>query len=119
MCQAAIVPCNLLNKFQPLAITAKLIEKRAKSFISNKYNAWFSEHISQQLEKGIQPADVKESLEITELKTMHDKWIVDLYQYFFRQKEIVLNGFKAAGIREAVESANAVLLRIGNLFTGK
>ena len=34
------------------------------------------------------------------------------------QDEIILNGFKAAGITEAVESANAVLERIENPFRG-
>ena len=91
-CQAAIVLCSLTNKFQPLEITAKLIEKCAKSFISNKYNTWFSEQTSHQLQKGIQPADIKESLGITELKAMHAGSIVDLHQYFSRQWEIILNG---------------------------
>ena len=69
MCQVAIVPHNLTNKFQPLDITVK---KPIKSFISNKYNEWFSKQVSQQLEKGIQPADSKVSLGLTELKVMQN-----------------------------------------------
>ena len=109
MCQVAIVPHNLTNKFQPLDITVK---KPIKSFISNKHNEWFSKQVSQQLEKGIQPADVKVSLGLIELKVMHAKWIMELYNHLYNQNEIILNRFKAAGITETVESANTVLERI-------
>ena len=43
MCQVVIVPHNLMNKFQPLDITANT---PVKSFISNKYNEWFSKQVS-------------------------------------------------------------------------
>ena len=69
MCQVAIVPHNLTNKFQPLDITVK---KPIKSFISNKHNEWFSKQVSQQLEKGIQPADSKVSLGLSQLKLMQN-----------------------------------------------
>ena len=54
MCQVVVVPHNFTNKFQTLDIT---VNKSAKSFILNKYNERFSKQVSQQLEKGIQPAD--------------------------------------------------------------
>ena len=115
-CEVIMVPHNFTNKFQPLDTT---VNKPAKSFISNSYNEWFSQQVSQQLEKGIRPADVKVSLNLTELKVMHAKWISKLYDYLCAQDEITLNGFKAAGITEAVESANAVLERIETLFAVK
>lgn len=112
-CQVAIVPHNLTNKFQPLDIT---VNKPAKSFISNKYNEWFSEQVSQQLQKGIPAPDVQVSLGLVELKVKHARWISELYYYLCSQKEIILNGFRAAGITEAVESASSVLERIENPF---
>ena len=42
------------------------------------YIEWFSKQVSQQLEKGTQPADIKVSLGLTELKVMHAKWILEL-----------------------------------------
>ena len=83
-----------------------------KSFIINKYNEWFFKKVSQQLEKDIQPVDVKVSLGFTELKVMHAKWIMELYNHLYNQNEIILNRFKAASITETVESANTVLERI-------
>ena len=87
MCQVVIVPHNLTNKFQPLDIT---INKPAKSFISNKYNEGFFKQVSQQLEKGIQQADVKVSLGFIDLKVMHAKWILELYHHLCHQNEIIM-----------------------------
>ena len=112
MYQVDIVPHNHTNKFQPLDITAN---KPAKSFISNKHNEWFSKQVSQQLEKGIQPADVKVCLGLIELKVMHAKWILELHNHLRHQTGI--NGFKVASIAETVESANTVLKRIENSFS--
>ena len=79
MCQVVIVPHDLTNKFQPLDIN---VNKPVKSFISNKYNGWFSKQVSQQLEKGIQLADVKVSLNVikTRLYLMVSKLLVLLRQ---------------------------------------
>ena len=113
-CQVVIVPHNLTNWFQPLDIT---VNKPVKSFISNKYNEWFSMLVSQQLDKGTQPVDVQVSLGLTEMKVMHAKWILELYNYLCRQNKIILNGFKAASFSEVVESANTVLEKIENPFS--
>ena len=109
MCQVVILPHKLTNKFQPLDNT---VNEPAKSFISSKYNEWFSKKASQQLVKGIQPADFKVSSGIIELKVMNSKWILEIYNLLCHQNEIILNDFKAAIITEAVESANTVLERI-------
>ena len=90
MCQVVVVPRNLTNKFQPLDIT---VNKPTKSFMSSKYDGWFSKQVSQQPEKGIQPADVKVSLGLIELKVMHAKWILELYNHLCHPNEIILNGF--------------------------
>ena len=48
---------------------------------------------------------------------MHAKLILELYNHLCHQNEIIHNGFKAASITEAVESANTVLHRIENSFS--
>ena len=45
---------------------------------------------------------------------MHARWISSLYHYLCDRKEIILNGYEAAGITEAVESATAILQRVEN-----
>ena len=112
-CQVLIVPHNLTNKFQPLDVT---VNKPAKSFISNLYNEWFAEQVTKQIRNGIPPADIQVSLNLGELKVMHARWISSLYHYLCDRKEIILNGYEAAGTTEAFESATAILQRVENPF---
>ena len=44
------------------------------------------------------------------------QWIVDIYDYLRNQPEITINDFRAAGISEAVDSAQSVVQRIENPF---
>ena len=55
-CVLIMIPHNLANKFQPLDIT---FNKPAKSFIKEKYNIWYTEQVTKQLNEGKDPADVK------------------------------------------------------------
>ena len=73
-----IVPCNLTNKFQLLDLT---VNKAAKAFSQNRYNDWFSDQVARQLKSGNDPTDIKVSLMLSDLKPLHAKWIVDLYNY--------------------------------------
>ena len=113
-----VIPELFYRSIQPhkqVSTTWHNLNKPGKSFISDKYNEWFSMQVSQQLKKNIQPADVQVFLILTELKVMHVKWILELYIYLCRRNEIILHGFKAASMR--VESANTVLEKIENPFS--
>ena len=55
-CEIVIIPHNLTNKFQLLNIS---VTKAAKKFKQNQYNNWFSNEVSVQLKKGIDPANKK------------------------------------------------------------
>ena len=75
---ALIVPHNLINKFQPLDIT---VNKPAKSVIKDKYNMCYTEQVAKQLNEGKVPADVDVSLNLSEIKPLHAKWIYEMYEY--------------------------------------
>ena len=115
-CELVIVPHNLTNKFQPLDLT---INQKAKKFISNKFNVWYADKVSKQLQLGKAAADVKVSLKLSDLKPLHAQWIVDMYNYLKNEKESVVKGFEKAGILEAVESAQKVYSRCENPFDEK
>ena len=112
-CALIIVPHNLTNKFQPLDIT---VNKPAKSFIKDKYNMWYTEQVAKQLNEGKAPADVEVSLNLSEIKPLHAKWIYEMYEYLRGRSDLVLNGFESAGITEAVEKSNEDFERIENSF---
>ena len=114
-CALIIVPHNLTNKFQPLDIT---VNKPAKSFIKDKYNMWYTEQVAKQLNEGKAPADVEVSLNLSEIKPLHAKWIYEMYEYLRGRSDLVSNGFGSAGITEVVEKLNEVFERIENTFLG-
>ena len=64
-CESLIVPHNLTKKFQPREIS---VNKTAKAFIQNQYNDWFSNKVSVQLKKGTDPADIKITSKLSNLK---------------------------------------------------
>ena len=111
--KVAIVPHNLTHKFQPLDIS---VNKAAKALIQNVYNEWFSNQVAIQLKHGIDPADVKISSKLSDLKPLHASWIVELYDHLSNEAEMIINGFGSAGITEAVNDANSVLEIVENPF---
>ena len=67
-CEIVIVPHNLMSKFQPLDIS---VNKAGKAFIQNQYNDWFLNEESVQLRKGINPADIKMTSKLSNVKPSH------------------------------------------------
>ena len=112
-CDVVIIPQNLTNKFQPLDLT---VNKAAKRFIQHQYNDWFSDQVARQLKSGKDPTDIKVSSKLSDLKPLHASWIVDLYKYMQGEDELILKGFKEAGIYEAINDAQEVFERVENLF---
>ena len=57
---------------------------------------------------------MKVSVTLTDIKPLRAQWIVDVYNYLREKRDLIVNGFVAAGISEAVESAQSVMSRIEN-----
>ena len=89
-----IVPHNLTNKFQLLDVS---VNKPAKAFITNKYNDWYSQQVVDQLGKGVQPTQIQVSAKITDIKPLHARWIVGLYEHTnicASRRRLLLKGFR-------------------------
>ena len=112
-CEIVIVPHNLTNIFQPLDIS---VNKAAKGFTQNQYNNWFSNEVSFQLKKVIDPACIKITLKLSNLKPLHASWIDFLYKHLSDNQEVIVTGFDGAGISEAVSKATTILDKVENLF---
>ena len=72
--------------------------------------------MSKQLRAGKAAANVKVSLRLSVIKPQHVKWIVDLYNTLKDDKERAINGFRSAGITEAIENAKDVVEKVENPF---
>ena len=111
--EIVIIPHNLTNKFQSLDPG---VSKAAKTYVFEKRNTQTANKISKQLKKDIAPPDVKVSLRLSVIKPLHAKWIVDLYHHLKADKEMIVNGFRTAGIFEAIENAQVITEKVENPF---
>ena len=103
-CEIVILPHNLTNKFQPLALT---INKATKIFIQNQYNDWFSNQVAHQLKSVKYPINIKIS-KLSDLKSLHAGWIVNLHNHMQGEWETIVKGFSEAGIVEAIKDSEAL-----------
>ena len=68
------VPANMTHLYQPLDLT---VNGYAKQFCKRKFNQWYTDQITQQLDDGktVQEIDVK--LRLTTLKPLHAQWMTE------------------------------------------
>ena len=50
------------------------MNKGAKSFLSDKYQDWYANQVSKQLERGVEPFNLKVDVTLTNLKPLHAEW---------------------------------------------
>ena len=95
------VPPNMTKFYQPLDLT---VNGSAKRFMGKKFNGWYSDQITQQLESGKSLEDVDVKLRLSILKPIHAEWVVDFYNYMTSDdgKKVIENGWLASGIADAV-----------------
>ena len=69
------------------------------------------EQITEQLDNGKQIEEVDVKLQLTRLKPLHAKWLVEFFNHMTTSqgKEIIMSGWKASGIIEAIEKESAKL----------
>ena len=89
-----------------------MVKKPAKCLIKDLYNKWYADQVADQLAKGEAPADVDVSVNLTVIKPLHVTWITQRHDNLKGRKNLIFNGFRSAGITEAVQKANEVFQRI-------
>ena len=92
-----MVPANCTDRLQPLDLS---VNKPAKDFMKSKFQEWYGKIICQQLEDGInESVDMRLSV----MKPLMAKWAIDMYEYFLSQPNIIINGYRAAGIIDVLK----------------
>ena len=89
--------------YQPLDLT---MNGSAKGFIATKFNSWYAQQISDELESGKPLEEIDIKLRLSALKPLHLAWVVDFYRYTTSAdgKEIVINGWKSPEIYSPVQN---------------
>jgi len=85
-----------MDRLQPLELS---VNKAAKDFLRKEFREWYARKVCVQLDGAHnEPVDLRLSI----LKPLGAEWITSLYKYILDNPAIFKNGFKAAGILEAI-----------------
>ena len=100
------VPKNLTHLLQPLDLTTNLIFKRLEK---QSFCEYFTENISRELSRNpnMDVTTIDIDLKLSTMKPRHAKCMTKIYNYLLspRGREIILSGWKAAGITNTVIEA--------------
>ena len=86
------MPANCTDCLQRMDLS---INKSMKEFMRGKFRDLYSERVQQQHSEGkeLTPVDLKMSV----MKPLGARLLVSLYDYISSNRDLVENGFKAAG----------------------
>ena len=92
-----MVPPNCTDRLQPLDVS---VNKAAKDFLKGKFHEWYADKVTKQIDgqDEVTPVDLRLSI----MKPIGAKWIIELHDYLKTKPDIIINGFKGAGIIDAI-----------------
>lgn len=82
-----LVPANYTDHLQPLDIS---MNKPAKNFLRGRFEDWYSTQVCTQLDKG----NEIEPLNLSVVKPLGTKWMIQLFDHFKGCPDVIKNGFE-------------------------
>lgn len=83
-----LIPRTCTDRLQPMDLSVK----------------WYASQIQKQIQQSPSSSLTPVDIRLSTIKSVHAKWLIEAYDYIKSQPEIIINGFKAAGILEKIES---------------
>ena len=100
------VPNNMTTNFQVLDL---IVNKWVKGIVMEKFNKWFAETLRKELDAGKSLDEISIKFKVMTMKYLHAKWVIDVFNQLssFEEKKLILAGWNALGILDALESGLA------------
>ena len=96
---SVIVPNNCTDVYihvlQPLELSFNL---SLKDHLRSKFQSWYSEQVSKQMDDGKQPEDIEVEMKLSVMKPLSARWIISAYDTLRIEAGYVGGGFVEAGI---------------------
>ena len=96
------VPANFTYLYQPLDSQAS-VNVASKQFMKTWFTKW--SQVIQQIDMGKDIASIDVKFQLTTLKPLHAKWLIELHNYLTSPegREICMEGWKVTGIYDAIQ----------------
>ena len=78
------------------------VNGNAQDFLNAKFGDWYANQITRKLENGEDAYEIEVETTLTVMKPIHAHWIIGLYDHLRKQPGLIKNGFKMAGIADAI-----------------
>ena len=106
----ADVPKNLTHLLSPLDLT---VNKSIKLLERKEFTSYFTENVARALQQNpeMDVADIQLDTRKTVMRPLHARSLCKVYRFFAtpRGKMIIANGWRAAGITNAVKDARTTV----------
>lgn len=80
------------------------MNKPMKDEMKKKFHAWYAEQVCKQLQEGAPLENVKVATPTSIIKNVSTNWMMQSWQALQQRPEIAVNGFRKAGILQAINS---------------
>lgn len=111
------VPKNLTHLLSPLDLT---VNKSIKLIERQEFTSYFTVNVARALQRnpGVDVADIELDTRKTVMRPLHAQSLCKVYSFFAtpQGKLIIANGWRAAGITDAVKDARATVSDILDPF---
>ena len=98
-----LLPANTTDLLQPMDIA---VNTPAKDFLKRKFEHWYSDEVMKQLQgvSDVQSAALQPvNLCMAAVKELSAHWLVEMADYIADNPQFVVNGFRRAGIPNALD----------------
>ena len=100
------VPNNMTHLFQPLDLT---VNGHCKKFMKKEFEKWYMQQVDNALQVGTKLENFNIEFCLSVIKPLHAKWLVEYYNHISSVIEVIVNGFKLAGIHDAIRPGKSIL----------